>query len=220
MGTLNLSHLLTTYLRANQIIISFFTIIIFFIHLDNKCRAYHDAGEPYWCTPIEDVQSCIGHNLVWSEKSRGVYDWNFKWRADVFTLKPDALVDLWTPFVLGVIGMLAYFGKPIEIFQTTWLNVLGFYLFVALYGQFGYAGNFGVFWGFWTTCGFLPFVIIGFFMIPSAATYWDLSTMGVSWGSQDPLDEDPQQALNAEEPILYSFNGNKDTGDNLGERGD
>merc|ERR1712080_248651 len=41
----------------------------------------------------------------------------------------------------------------------TWGKLLMFMLVFALWGQFGYCGNFGIFFGFWNTCAVCPFIL-------------------------------------------------------------
>merc|ERR1712113_60849 len=69
------------------------------------------------------------------------------WRS-VFTLVPEVSIDLWTPMVLGVI---AFSGHSVqakqERFTSDPLKAIIVNIIVAIFGNFGYAGNFGVLTG-------------------------------------------------------------------------
>merc|ERR1719361_1360052 len=146
---LSVTKILLFYVRWSQVVICFMTLIIFFLNLHNQTTPYKSD----WCEHGDesDEYNCVGPNLFWRTGDRPTYDWNLQWRG-VWTFKPQEFVDLWTPFVFAVAGGACHLGVPIRTLCATWYHTFAFYLLMSLYSQFGYAGNFGVFWGFWTTC--------------------------------------------------------------------
>merc|ERR1711907_387178 len=48
--------------------------------------------------------------------------------------------------------------------SNSWVMTLAFGIIVAFWAQFGYAGNFGVFLGFYSTCAWLPVVLVLIFI--------------------------------------------------------
>lgn len=115
---------------------------------------------------------CIGPFLRWStglnaqnQAVSWVGDVNFYWRR-TFTFKPQEFLDLWTPGFLGVLQVLQHFGDGTRFaaISAGWFNILLFSLTLAFWAQFGYAGNFGVFVGFYTTCAFCPTLLISAFI--------------------------------------------------------
>lgn len=67
------------------------------------------------------------------------------WRLAMFSFIPDVFVDIWTPFVMGMISILCHFGE----FQLDWMCRSYGHFFVwnfvmALFGQIGYSGIIGI----------------------------------------------------------------------------
>jgi len=147
----------------NQLFIGIMTLILFFIHVHNACYPMMNGGktEP-WCNPVPgSTFHCVGPNLIWSDGDRSTGDWNHKWRT-VFTVKPEEFVDLWTPLVFALAAIYTHWSHDTKIamISGSWVRVFIFHLCMALFCHFGYAGNFGVFLGFWNTIAFLPFVLV------------------------------------------------------------
>ncbi|KAL8440513.1 hypothetical protein Efla_007245 [Eimeria flavescens] len=81
-----------------------------------------------------------------------VFDGNFaddynrdSWRFAMFSFVPDVFVDIWTPFVMGMISILCHFDE----FGFTWMSKTYAHLFawnfvLALFGQIGYSGVIGI----------------------------------------------------------------------------
>lgn len=138
---------------------------------------------------------CIGNTLRWSigtdagGKPKSVFgDVNFYWRK-TFTFKPQEFLDLWTPCFLGILQVLQHFGEATRVswISASWMNVLAYNVILAFWAQFGYAGNWGVFVGFYTTCGFLTFVLVLIFIDKTdGEPVLDLGTMlGMNAKKQD-----------------------------------
>lgn len=167
----------------NGLIVGILTTVGFFIHFFNGTR--EGVTECDQATGTETVTfllqngktqdlglvECLGPFLRWSsgvnaagEDASTVGDVNYFWRK-TFTFKPQEFLDLWTPCFLGVLQVLQHFGDATRFkgISHAWLNVLVFNCILAFWAQFGYAGNFGVFVGFYTTCGWLPFVLLAVF---------------------------------------------------------
>lgn len=151
--------ILRAWCMWNGLIVGVLTIVGFFIHFFNPTRA---GITP--CVPIEDALDCIGGSLRWATGGNTVGDVNQDWRK-TFTFKPQDFIDLWTPLFGGLFQVLQHFGEATRStsLSGSWLNVGIFNAILAFWAQFGYAGNFGVFVGFYTTCGWLPFVLVCIF---------------------------------------------------------
>lgn len=67
------------------------------------------------------------------------------WRFAMFSFVPDVFVDIWTPFVMGLIAILCHFGE----FHFDWMCKSYGRFFVwnfvmALFAQIGYSGIIGI----------------------------------------------------------------------------
>lgn len=67
------------------------------------------------------------------------------WRFAMFSFVPDVFVDIWTPFVMGMISIMCHFGE----FNFDWMCKSYGHFFVwnfvmALFGQIGYSGIIGI----------------------------------------------------------------------------
>ncbi|CDJ34108.1 uncharacterized protein EMH_0018760 [Eimeria mitis] len=73
-------------------------------------------------------------------------DYNrYTWRFAMFSFVPDVFVDIWTPFVMGMISIFCHFGE----FNFDWMCKTYAHFFVwnfvmALFGQIGYSGIIGI----------------------------------------------------------------------------
>ena len=91
-------------------------------------------------------------------------DTNEHWR-EVFSLQPNVLVEIWTPFVFSTISIAQHFdGFRWPFISDTWFRAFAWLLFWSLFGMFGYGSNWGVVCGFinclWTT----PFYLMCIFL--------------------------------------------------------
>merc|ERR1719163_1321349 len=54
-------------------------------------------------------------------------------------------MDLWTPACFGVLALSAHFKQlRFPSMVSNWIVVFYFHMFMALWGNFGYAGNWGI----------------------------------------------------------------------------
>merc|ERR1719317_388332 len=82
-----------------------------------------------------------------------------KWRA-AFTFAPSFFLDTWTPSFFGIGAFLQNFSSMRnDTIVGSWARCLAFYLFGAFWAVFGYAGNWGVFWGFFITLFLCPMLL-------------------------------------------------------------
>eukprot|EP01059_Diplonema_ambulator_P019092 TRINITY_DN3188_c0_g1_i1.p1 TRINITY_DN3188_c0_g1~~TRINITY_DN3188_c0_g1_i1.p1 ORF type:complete len:194 (+),score=37.28 TRINITY_DN3188_c0_g1_i1:42-584(+) len=116
-----------------------------------------------WCPgsslpPNYDTNTieCIGPSLAWS--TAGNTDsvrsnLNQDWRLMMFSLQPSIVVDIWTPTVLGIFTLAGFFTKGLRIntIAQSWLAATLWLIVCMLWGQFAYAGNFGIVSGFITS---------------------------------------------------------------------
>eukprot|EP00914_Ancora_sagittata_P005332 GHVO01010999.1.p1 GENE.GHVO01010999.1~~GHVO01010999.1.p1 ORF type:complete len:128 (+),score=9.28 GHVO01010999.1:175-558(+) len=68
------------------------------------------------------------------------------WRFTLFSFVPEVFVDVWTPFVMGGIAMLAHFEtweKPLKWQTRSFINMGLYHCVTALFGCMGYAGGVG-----------------------------------------------------------------------------
>lgn len=59
------------------------------------------------CTPSDKI-TCIGRSLGWNKSGKLTVDTNDHWRK-AFSLKPDVLVTMWTPFVFSTVSIAQHF---------------------------------------------------------------------------------------------------------------
>jgi len=192
--------ILLFYVRANQLLISFFTLIIFFIHLDNAIRPrnFTTGDQDSFCDTIKVTNAdldCVGGSLVWMNGDNPVSDYNKLWRT-IFTFNigfndsgPVGFIDVWTPFVFAMLGLLVHFGFEIKIISESWMQVFFFYLASAMFAQYGYAGNMGIFWGMWTSVAFLPFVLICPFLVREEPTHFSIDLPSLVDGQKKKREE-------------------------------
>lgn len=174
---------LRTWNQWNGLVVGVLTIVGFFIHFFNGTREGVQeclGSQESVSFKLENggtqelgMADCIGPFLRWSTGMNAqsqavswVGDVNFYWRR-TFTFKPQEFLDLWTPGFLGVLQVVQHMGfMRVEFISLAWWNQLLWSLVLAFWAQFGYAGNFGVFVGFYTTCAFCPALLISAFMDP------------------------------------------------------
>jgi len=143
------------YSKWYMCLISIMIILGGFMHLDST------LGGTDWCKDDQhENYNCIGDSLVWKKSGNGVEDTNEKWR-ETFTFRPNKFVDTWTPFFYGFAAFLQNFSSmKNDTLVGSWARCLAFYLFGSFWAVFGYAGNWGVFWGFAITVGLCPVLLL------------------------------------------------------------
>lgn len=105
-----------------------------------------------WC-PAANFD-CIGPSLRWNPSGveftlPGNGPTQGGWGAELFTLAIDKFMELWGPIMLGLISIGQHLnGHQITAISVSWPRVFLWYMFVALFGSFGYAGNLGILTGF------------------------------------------------------------------------
>ncbi|KAL8269704.1 hypothetical protein Esti_006377 [Eimeria stiedai] len=82
--------------------------------------------------------------LMFSENFTSDFNRN-SWRFAMFSFVPDVFVDIWTPFVMGLISICCHFGE----FDLGWMCRTYAHFFIwnfvmALFGQIGYSGIIGI----------------------------------------------------------------------------
>ena len=126
--------------RALSFVAGLATAICGLVHVFSKFRKE---------CPSLGRSDCVGPWLFWSSGDftadvNGAY-----WRLQLFSLAPDAFIDNWSAVILGLITMFLHVHSlRIEALSRNWARLCVWFLFVALFGSFGYAGNLGVLTGF------------------------------------------------------------------------
>merc|ERR1740129_1890177 len=116
------------------------------------------------------------------------------WRS-VFTFKPDEFADAWTPFFWGLLCLIQVFPTVrSDMLIGTWGKCFWFWLFGIFWALFGYAGNWGVVWGFLSTLGVCPFFMFlaMFDETQEPKTQLNLHAILVRLKLAEDLDEPPQ----------------------------
>lgn len=154
------------------------------MHLDNQLRprSLATADEFTFCDTMQAQNAdlnCVGKSLVWQDGDDPANDYNRLWRT-IFTFNigyagttPVGFIDIWTPFIFAMMGIIVHFQFEIKMISDSWSQVFAFYLTEAFFAQYGYAGNLGVFWGMWTCVAFLPFVLICIFVAREEKTTFE-----------------------------------------------
>mmetsp|Transcript_71456 Transcript_71456/g.201730 ORF Transcript_71456/g.201730 Transcript_71456/m.201730 type:complete len:151 (-) Transcript_71456:212-664(-) len=98
-------------------------------------------------------------------------DCNVQWRA-VFTLRPEVLLDLWTPVILGALGIAIHLKRdrsPIKSYVA-----YAFFMFTtATFGNIGYLSQAGIFLAVFTTIA-LAFCLVARLMGEKQVRYLDI----------------------------------------------
>eukprot|EP01054_Gregarina_sp_Poly1_P001248 Gregarina_sp_Poly_1__1247@NODE_1302_length_4433_cov_312_071461_g846_i1_p3_GENE_NODE_1302_length_4433_cov_312_071461_g846_i1NODE_1302_length_4433_cov_312_071461_g846_i1_p3_ORF_typecomplete_len159_score0_08TERT_thumb/PF17984_1/2_7e03TERT_thumb/PF17984_1/0_13SLATT_3/PF18184_1/1_6SLATT_3/PF18184_1/3_7e02DUF4818/PF16089_5/2_5e03DUF4818/PF16089_5/0_31DUF4818/PF16089_5/6_4e03_NODE_1302_length_4433_cov_312_071461_g846_i128333309 len=92
------------------------------------------------------------------------------WRYPLFTFRPDPFFDIWTPFVFGVLGIMAHIRQFPTICKITG-NFLRYFVFLftsALFANLGYRGGLGIICGSVALLAAL-FALITFFACDDSA---------------------------------------------------
>ncbi|CDJ39229.1 hypothetical protein, conserved [Eimeria tenella] len=98
------------------------------------------------------------------------------WRIAMFSFIPDVFVDIWTPFVMGMISIFCHFGE----FNLGWMCKTYAHFFVwnfmlALFGQIGYSGVVGIIASAFTfLCTLLSLICA--FLVPDQSAKLQLTT--------------------------------------------
>ena len=93
----------------------------------------------FFMLPAVSPRVLVYENNFTKDYNRGT------WRLAMFSFAPDVFVDIWTPFVMGIISILCHFGE----FGLEWMCKTYAHFFVwnfvhALFGQIGYSGVVGI----------------------------------------------------------------------------
>lgn len=207
--------LLRGWAQWNSVIIGVLTVCGFFIHFFNPertgitpCVADTDVLQAAVGQANEvnlGAVSCIGNALRWSQGAttggvpkNPVGDINAPWRK-TFTFSPDDFCDLWTPLFLGALQILMHFGPSTRFWQgvtESWLLSCVFGAIASLWAQFGYAGNFGVFLGFYTLCAWCPFCLVLQFLDKDVGRLLTVLDLGkVIFGKRESVPDESEDGL-------------------------
>merc|ERR1712048_1032044 len=97
------------------------------------------------------------------------------WR-DVFTFRIDKFIDLWTPLLFGLISLMLHMGHTRwDAVADNWITFSFWFLLMALWGSFGYAGNLGILTGFLNS-SVTFFGLLCLFICPAEERVMDLSS--------------------------------------------
>eukprot|EP00389_Voromonas_pontica_P000100 GDKH01000151.1.p1 GENE.GDKH01000151.1~~GDKH01000151.1.p1 ORF type:complete len:155 (-),score=33.46 GDKH01000151.1:310-774(-) len=78
------------------------------------------------------------------------------WRHALFSLDPAIIADAWTPFFVGLIGMVVHFASfHSKLLTGNFLRYGVFLLFTVFWANFAYAGGWGIVVGAWNLLGVL-----------------------------------------------------------------
>jgi len=136
-----------------QFVIGFAMLFGSFMHLNDVL-----SGQD-WCKVNPDDFDCVGDSLSWATAGNRVKDYNGMWRQ-TFTFAPSYFIDTWTPFFFGFLCIIQHIPSlQMKQLVASWARCLGLYLFACFWAIFGYAGNWGVFWGFITTLALCPILL-------------------------------------------------------------
>jgi hypothetical protein len=97
-----------------------------------------------------ETRSCVGPWLIWQGDGDGLSDVNLDFR-EVFSFNTSVFFELWTPIFLGLFSLHMYVPSLLEAAaweHAQWRFNSGVFLFTALFGSMGYAGNLGILVGF------------------------------------------------------------------------
>lgn len=150
--------ILRTYVQwASFIVCGCITLFMFWIHWGN---AVDDYGVK-WST---DDDVCTKIMEAADACPDAFDDVNIQWRS-IFSLMPTVFVDMYTPLVFGGIEAIQHLSPQyfIPAISGSWI-MRGIWFFVmSLFGQFGYAGNLGVYVGYFVDFGVcIPILILAF----------------------------------------------------------
>ncbi|GBG24840.1 Hypothetical Protein FCC1311_010582 [Hondaea fermentalgiana] len=138
-------------------LVGFLTVILGVIVVIDRLPTICEDGYPL--TNFESQLSCVGPGLIWIERTDtdvtvldttysintlvGSDDW-----GSFFSLRPSVFFDLLTPLLMGIISMLASLTSNVDSIMASWTLLSYWLLAQALFGNFGYGGNYGVVLGF------------------------------------------------------------------------
>lgn len=68
------------------------------------------------------------------------------WRAPMFSLVPAVLLETWTPFIVGLVGIFAHFRdyKRCKVITESFVNYFMFNMFEGLFATIAYNGGLGI----------------------------------------------------------------------------
>ncbi|GMI40121.1 hypothetical protein TrCOL_g12986 [Triparma columacea] len=119
----------------------------FLVFLNGIIHVFHNVLNP-WCS---GQQTCIGPALRWNTGSTGfTSDSNADGWRTVLTTDLNTVLDVWSPILFGFILLSTSSARIrssrplIGSIAYSWTRMGTFLLIVALFGSFGYSGNFGI----------------------------------------------------------------------------
>lgn len=89
----------------------------------------------------------ITARIYWPSNVGFITDVNrLTWRDPLFTLNPIVMLDVWTPFIFGAMGLLAHTekAKRLEVVTESFLNYFIFNMICGLFATIGYNGGLGI----------------------------------------------------------------------------
>lgn len=119
-------------------------------------------GTGFACRDVAGV-TCIGPALVWiDDMDYFTVPINLLTWGLAFSLNPNIFFPLWGPFFISLLAFLQHLpSQNVKNITNSWGMTCVFYLFIAVFCNFGYAGNFGVITGFLTSfTAFLCFITL------------------------------------------------------------
>lgn len=88
----------------------------------------------------------ISVSIVWpSSHEKVTTDVNTSWRLRLFTFAPDAMCDIWTPVVMGLIGMVVHLTQyNCKTITDNYVRFFIYHFLTGLFGALGYRGGLGI----------------------------------------------------------------------------
>jgi hypothetical protein len=144
MGYVADNALVISIARALGLGLGLITIAIGFIHVFSENFV--------WCQPSA-TQQCLGPSIVWNGANGAAFTAQsngfFSMWGRVFTLQPEILGPLWGPVVFGWITVLQHIEhRNWPSISGSWPRAFLWFMFMALFCQFGYSGALGILVGF------------------------------------------------------------------------
>lgn len=67
------------------------------------------------------------------------------WRMQLFSFVPSVFIDVWTPFVMGAMTLMAHFSSfQLDFLTVNFAHYFLWSMLMALFGNIGYAGVVGI----------------------------------------------------------------------------
>lgn len=131
------------------------------LKLQIKCKSSEKGNNTFATVTswIAFVSSCLvivvgvfriiasGAHLDWCDKFIDDVCNKGDWRLRLFSFVPDVFVDVWTPMVMGIMGVCFHFkSSPFKLtmFSSNWLRFFAYHLAMCLFGSLGYSNGVGI----------------------------------------------------------------------------